>query len=58
MSFGLVMKDELIATITETLTENKEDLETKKSELSEIISETEKEEKQLMKKSERVNRKK
>ena len=46
------MKDEVIDSTTETLTENKEDLETKKSELSEIISETEKEEKELMKKSE------
>ena len=37
---------------TETLIENKVDLDSKKSELSEIISETEKEEKELMKKSE------
>ncbi len=47
----VLMKDEGIASITENLNENKEDLEGKKSELAEITAETEKEEKVLMKKS-------
>ena len=53
----IVMKDEIIASVTETLKENKEDFDSKKSELSEIISETEKEEKELMKKSEAARKK-
>ena len=53
----IVMKDELISSTTETLAENKEDFESKKSELSEIISETEKEEKELMKRSEAARKK-
>ena len=51
------MKDEIIASTSETLTENKVDFESKKSELSEIISETEKEEKELMKRSEAARKK-
>lgn len=47
----VLMKDEVIASTTEDLNENKEDLEGKKSELAEITAETEKEEKALMKKS-------
>jgi len=47
----VLMKDEVIASTTEDLNENKEDLEGKKSELSEITAETEKEEKSLIKKS-------
>ena len=47
----IVMKDEVIDTATQNLIENNEDLESKKSELSEITAETEKEEKVLMKKS-------
>ena len=47
----VLMKDEVIASTTEDLNENKEDLKGKKSELSEITAETEKEEKALMKKS-------
>ena len=47
----ILMKDEVINSTTEILTENKEDLEAKKSELSEITAETEKEEKDLVKKS-------
>ena len=47
----VLMKDEVIASTTENLNENKEDLEGKKSELAEITAETEKEEKALMKKS-------
>ena len=47
----VLMKDEVIASTTEDLNENKEDLEGKNSELAEIIAETEKEEKALMKKS-------
>ena len=47
----VLMKDEVIASTTEDLNENKEDLEGKKSELAEIIAETEKEEKVLIKKS-------
>ena len=53
----IVMKDEVIASLTETLAENKEDLESKKSELSEITSETENEERELMKKSELAKKK-
>tara|TARA_B000000532_G_scaffold244093_1_gene242376 strand:+ start:837 stop:1586 length:750 start_codon:yes stop_codon:yes gene_type:complete len=53
----IVMKDEVIASLTETLTENKEDLESKKSELLEITSETETEERELMKKSELAKKK-
>ncbi len=53
----IVMKDEVIASLTETLTENKEDLESKKSELLEITSETENEERELMKKSELAKKK-
>ena len=45
------MKNEVISSTNETLNENKEDLEGKKSELAEITSETEKEEKILTKKS-------
>lgn len=47
----VLMKDEVIASTTEDLNENKEDLEGKKSELAEITAETEKEEKVLIKKS-------
>ena len=47
----VLMKDEVIASTTEDLNENKEDLEGKKSELAEITAETEKEEKALIKKS-------
>jgi hypothetical protein len=47
----VLMKDEVIASTTEDLNENKEDLKGKKSELAEITAETEKEEKALMKKS-------
>ena len=47
----VLMKDEVIASTTETLNEKKEDLEGKKSELAEITAETEKEEKGLIKKS-------
>ena len=47
----ILMKDEVISSATEVLTEKKEDLEAKKSELSEITTETEKEEKSLMSKS-------
>ena len=47
----VLMKDEVIASTTENLNENKEDLEGKKSELAEITAETEKEEKALIKKS-------
>lgn len=47
----VLMKDEIIASTTEDLNENKEDLEMKKSELAEITAETEKEEKALIKKS-------
>ena len=46
----VLMKDEVIASTTEDLNENKEDLEGKKSELAEITAETEKEEKALIKK--------
>lgn len=53
----IVMKDEIISSTAETLAENKEDFESKKSELSEIISETEKEEKELMKRSEAARKK-
>ena len=47
----VLMKDEVIASTTQDLNENKEDLEGKKSELAEITAETEKEEKVLIKKS-------
>jgi len=47
----VLMKNEVIASTTENLDENKEDLEGKKSELAEITAETEKEEKALMRKS-------
>ena len=47
----VLMKDEVIASTTEIVNENKEDLEGKKSELAEITAETEKEEKVLIKKS-------
>ena len=47
----VLMKDEVIASTTEDLNENKEDLKGKKSELAEITAETEKEEKALIKKS-------
>ena len=53
----ILMKDELISSITEVLTEKKEDLEAKKSELSEITNETEKEEKSLISKSDGVQKK-
>ena len=47
----ILMKDEVISSTIEFITEKKEDLESKKSELSEITTETEKEEKSLMSKS-------
>ena len=47
----VLMKDEVIASTIQSLDENKEDLEGKKSELAEITAETEKEEKALIKKS-------
>ncbi|MAX69377.1 MAG: hypothetical protein CMP60_06810 [Flavobacteriales bacterium] len=53
----VLMKDEVIASTTEDLNENKEDLEGKKSELAEITAETEKEEKALIKKSKSLQKK-
>lgn len=53
----LLMKDEVIASTTQNLNENKEDLEGKKSELAEITAETEKEEKALIKKSKSCKKK-
>ena len=53
----LLMKDEVIASTTQNLNEDKEDLEGKKSELAEITAETEKEEKALIKKSKSCKKK-
>jgi len=53
----VLMKDEVILSTTEDLHENKEDLEGKQSELAEITAETEKEEKALIKKSARSQKK-
>ncbi len=53
----ILMKDEVISSNTEVLTEKKEDLEVKKSELAEITTETETEEKSLMLKSNRAQKK-
>ena len=53
----IVFKDELMVSLNESLTEYKEDLDSKKSELSEITAETEKEEKELLKKSQVAQKK-
>jgi len=53
----ILMKDEVITQNSETIADYKEDLESKKSELDEITSETEKEEKDLLSKSDKAQKK-
>jgi len=53
----ILIKDEVITQNSEAIADYKEDLESKKSELDEITSETEKEEKDLLSKSDKAQKK-